>query len=292
MSQNGNPLDISGKTAIVTGASSGLGVVFAEGLARAGANVVIAARRVLKLEKVAAAIEAAGGSVLPVTCDVGDQAAVRAMVDAAVERFGRLDVMVCNAGTAMDGGPSPERLPRAYFDHAVRTNLNGTWYCCQAAARKMLADGRGGSIITMSSVLGLAAAANFPMAYMSTKAAIINMTRAMAASWADRGIRVNALAPGWFPSEMTDAFFAMPAFRRRIVDQTPMGRLGDPSELIGPLLFLASDASSFVTGHTLVVDGGISTAYGQSRPDDEIREAILELVPGGMALPITPDFPA
>jgi NAD(P)-dependent dehydrogenase (short-subunit alcohol dehydrogenase family) len=292
MSEHGNLLDISGRTAIVTGASSGLGVVFAEALARAGANVVIGARRVLKLEKVAAAIEASGGSVLAVTCDVGDQTAVQAMVEAACDRFGRLDIMVCNAGTAMDGGPSPERLPRGYFDHAVRTNLNGTWYCCQAAGRKMLADGRGGSIINVSSVLGLGGQANFPIAYMSTKAAIINMTRGLACSWADRGVRVNALAPGWFPSEMTDPFFGMPAFVERIVGQTPMGRLGEPSELVGPLLFLASDASRYVTGHTLVVDGGISAAFGEPRGSDELGAAIDAVVPGGMARPIGPDSPA
>jgi NAD(P)-dependent dehydrogenase (short-subunit alcohol dehydrogenase family) len=291
MTQNGNPLDVSGKTAIVTGASSGLGVVFAQALADAGANVVIAARRVLKLEKVAAAIEESGGSVLPVTCDVGDHGQVAAMVEAACERFGRVDIMVCNAGTVMDGGASPERLSRVYFDHSVRTNLNGTWYCCQAAGRKMLADGRGGSIITLSSILGLGGQANFPIAYMATKAAIINMTRTLACSWADRGVRVNALAPGWFPSEMTDAFLAIPEFRARIIDQTPMGRLGDPAELVPPLLFLASDASRYVTGQTLVVDGGLSASIGEPRGSEELAMAIDAVVPGGQARPIGPDSP-
>jgi NAD(P)-dependent dehydrogenase (short-subunit alcohol dehydrogenase family) len=291
MTTAANRLDVSGRTAIVTGASSGLGVVFAEALASAGANVVIAARRVLKLDKVADTIEAAGGSVMKATCDVGDYRQVRAMVDAACERFGRVDIMVCNAGTTMDGGPSPERLNPVLFDHTVRTNLNGTWYCCQAAARRMLADGKGGSIITLSSIMGIGGQTGFPPAYQATKAAVINLTRSLACSWADRGVRVNALAPGWFPSEMTDVFMDIPAFKRRIENQTPMGRVGDPRELVAPLLFLASDASSYMTGQVLVVDGGLTAGVGEPRPDPEVAEAIDALVPGGAARPISPEFP-
>ena len=167
-------------------------------------------------------------------------------------------------------------------------NLLGTWYGCQAAARAMLADGNGGSIINISSVLGLGGQQNYPPAYQATKAAVINLTRTLAVSWADRGVRVNAIAPGWFPSEMTDGYFAAPPFWQLIVSQQPTGRVGDPSELIGSLLFLASGASSYVNGQTIAVDGGMSASYGAPQWGQDVKDLFAAVVPDGLGTPITP----
>lgn len=278
--------DLGGRTAIVTGASSGLGTDFARVLGAAGANVVVAARRTERIDALAAELAENGVPALAVTCDVTDATQVDALVAAACERFGRVDVMVNNAGTAGDGGPTPERLPHALFEHTVQVNLLGTWYGCQAAAARMLADGRGGAIVNVSSVLGIGGQQNYPPAYQASKAAVINLTRTLALSWADRGVRVNALAPGWFPSEMTEGYFAIPPFYESILSQQPTGRVGRPGELDGPLLFLASDASSYVSGHTLAVDGGMSASFGAPRWPEELRGALAQIIPDGLGTPI------
>jgi NAD(P)-dependent dehydrogenase (short-subunit alcohol dehydrogenase family) len=252
--------DIGGKNVIVTGASSGLGVAFAAILAERGANVTLAARRTERLTRVAEKIAASGGTAFPLTCDVTDTEQVKTMVDAAVHRFGRVDILVNNAGVVDIG--MPEKVPNEAFERTVKVNLLGTWYCCQAAGKRMLADGKGGSIINITSSAGLNGQQDFPVAYQATKAAIINLTRNLASSWGDRGVRVNAIAPGWFPSEMTESWFAAPAFLEHVKKMSPLGRIGAPSDLTGALLLLASDASSFITGHTLVVDGGASTSMG------------------------------
>jgi len=281
------PSDLSGRTAIVTGASSGLGAVFAEALAAAGARVVLAARRIERLDELAARLEAAGAEALPVRCDVTDPDDVARMVSAAADRFGRLDVMVANAGTAGDAGPMAERLPHQLFEATVRVNLLGTWYCCREAGARMLAAGSG-SIINVSSVAGLGAVPFFPPAYQATKAAMINLTRNLAVSWADRGVRVNALAPGWFPSEMASPYIEAPVYGDRVASTLPMGRVGDPAELVGPLLFLASDASSYVTGHTLVVDGGLSASFGHARYDEALFAFHAAVAPDGLGERILP----
>ncbi len=273
---------VDGRTAVITGASSGLGVVFARALAERGANVVLAARRADRIRRLAGEIAEDGGAALAVPCDVTDPDGVEGLLDAAAARFGRVDVMVNNAGTAGDGGPVPERLPHAMFEETVRVNLLGVWYGCRGAGARMLADGAGGSIVNVSSVLGTGAQQNYPPAYQATKAAVINLTRTLALSWGDRGVRVNALAPGWFPSEMTEPYFSMPPFLRTILDQQPSGRLGDPQELVGPILFLASDASSYVSGTTLVVDGGMSASYGAARHSAELEETLAEVIPEGL----------
>ncbi len=278
----GNLLDVSGKTVIVTGASSGIGEHFSEVLAGAGATVVASARREDRLQALAERVGASGGSVVPKACDVTDSAQVDDLVDSTVAEYGRVDVMINNAGTAGDGGPTPERLPHALFEQTINVNILGTWYGCQAAARHMLADGKGGSIINISSVLGLGGQQNYPPAYMASKAAVINLTKALATSWGDRGVRVNAIAPGWFPSEMTDQYFAAPPFMASILAQQPMGRVGELSELAGPVLFLASDASSYMTGHTLTVDGGLSASYGAARMSEDVTEMFAAAVPDGL----------
>ena len=260
--------DLSGRTAVVTGASYGLGLAFAQGLAAQGARVVLAARSVDKLKAECAAIEKAGGTALAVACDVGDAAQVAALVRSAMERFGRVDIMVNNAGVVPEGGMRPEQIPPQVFEEAVRVNLLGVWHGCREAGRAMLADGKGGSIINVASIAGLMGVADWPAAYQTTKAAVINMTRNLACSWADRGVRVNALAPGWFPSEMTGAALEMPAIRNWIDEMAPMGRPGRVEELVPMLLYLASDASSFVTGAVMVVDGGVSAKGAAPMPEE------------------------
>jgi NAD(P)-dependent dehydrogenase (short-subunit alcohol dehydrogenase family) len=280
-------LELAGRTAIVTGASSGLGVTFAEGLASAGAAVVLAARRLDRLEELAARIRAAGGEALAARCDITSAAEVAGVVEEAMARFGRVDVLVNNAGTAGDAGPMPERLPDELFEETVRVNLLGAWYACREAGVRMLEAGRG-SIINVSSAAGLGGIQCFPPAYQATKAALINLTRNLALSWADRGVRVNALAPGWFPSEMASPFIEAPVYGDHILNAQPMGRVGEPAELLGPLLFLASDASSYVTGHTLVVDGGMSASFGQARYGEDLWGFHAAAVPGGLGERIMP----
>jgi NAD(P)-dependent dehydrogenase (short-subunit alcohol dehydrogenase family) len=246
--------DLRGRVAIVTGASSGLGVAFARGLVAAGAHVVLAARRVERLDALAAELEQAGGQALAVGCDVVRESDVERLVAAAQERFGRIDVLVNNAGSVHVGPAEDEPLAR--FREIVDVNLMGAFSCAQRVGRVMLAAGRG-SIVNVASVLGLVASGQVKQtSYCASKGAVVNLTRELGAQWARRGVRVNAIAPGWFESEMTADMFADPKSVQWMRSRDPMGRAGRDEELIGPLLFLASDASSYVTGQTLAVDGG------------------------------------
>lgn len=279
--------DLTGRVALVTGASSGLGVTFAEGLAAAGADVVLAARRVDRLEEVAGRIRERGRRALPVACDVTDAAQVEAAVEAAVEEFGRIDVLVANAGSVPDGFSMPERIPLELFEQSVKVNLIGTWTTAQAVGRRMLERGAG-SIIVVSSYTGMAGVPFFPPAYQASKAALFNVTQQLAASWGDRGVRVNALAPGWFPSEMTEAVLAAPMFRERIDAQAALGRAGRPEELLGPLLLLASDASSYMTGATITVDGGTSASVGAPPYTAELFGLHETVMPHGLGSRIMP----
>jgi NAD(P)-dependent dehydrogenase (short-subunit alcohol dehydrogenase family) len=251
----GHPLfDVTGKVAVVTGASSGLGVEMARGLSEAGARVVIAARREERLEALAKELEAAGGEVVVVACDVAAESDVDALVAATLDRFGRADVLVNNAGITEINRAEAE--PRATWDRVLAVNLTGAFLCAQKFGRTML-EGEGGSIVNVASVLGLVGAGQVPQAsYAASKGGLVNLTRELAAQWARNGIRVNGLAPAWFESEMTGDMFGDERSEKWIRNRTPMGRAGFGRELVGPLLFLASDASSYVTGQTLAVDGG------------------------------------
>lgn len=269
-----NIFDLAGKTAIVTGASHGLGVTFAEALSAAGANVILAARSTEKLEGVAKRISGNGGNAHAIACDVSLPDQVRAMVAGAWEKFGRADILVNNAGVVAEAGSVPERISDEMFEQTIRVNVLGLWTCSREVAARMLADGKGGSIVNVASTAGLGACKDFPTAYQTSKAAVIGLTRNLACSWADRGVRVNALAPGWFPSEMTAGLLGVPAFVKWINDACPMHRTGDPKELVGPLLFLASEASSYVTGQTLVVDGGVSSTTGGGQFPEEIYQIL------------------
>jgi NAD(P)-dependent dehydrogenase (short-subunit alcohol dehydrogenase family) len=280
---------VRGKTAIVTGASYGLGVTFAEALAAAGANVVLAARSRDKLEQVAARISEQGGKALAVPCDVAQSGEVNELFTRTSARFGRIDIVVNNAGIAAEVGIVPEKVPDEAFARTLQVNLNGLWFACREAGARMLADGKGGSIINIASILGLGAHADLAPAYQASKGAVITLTRHLACSWGNRGVRVNAIAPGWFPSELTAGVFSMPGFLDWAGKLAPLKRVGNPNELIGPVLFLASDASSFVTGHTLVVDGGYSTGLGASRLPDIYYETLASTVPDNLAVPIQPN---
>lgn len=245
---------LDGKVAVVTGASSGLGVAFAVALAEAGADVVLAARRVDKLADTAAKVEAVGRRALTVATDVADPDAATAMVETTVAEFGHLDVLINNAGigTAV---PATRETPEQ-FRQVIDVNLNGSYWCAQAAGRVMP---EGSSIVNISSVLGSTTAGLPQAAYAASKAGVLGLTRDLAQQWTHRkGIRVNALAPGFFPSEMTDEFpdGYLDSQSRRLL----AGRVGDPVELAAACVFLASDAASYVTGQCLTVDGGLTIA--------------------------------
>ena len=243
---------LDGRTAIVTGASSGLGDRFARVLHAAGANVVVAARRADRLDELAAEL---GDRVLAVAADVTDQDSTQALVDVALERFGAIDVLVNNAGY---GTPMPaESEPIEHFRRTVDVNLTGLFALTQQVARPML-EARSGVVVNIASILGLVAAAPIKQAsYCASKGAVVNLTRELAAQWARKGIRVNAIAPGWFPTEMTQAeMFDEPSGQAFIATHCPMARGGGLDELDGALLFLAGDASTYVTGQILAVDGG------------------------------------
>jgi NAD(P)-dependent dehydrogenase (short-subunit alcohol dehydrogenase family) len=245
---------LDGRVAVVTGASSGLGVAIARALAEAGADVVVAARRVQKLADTVALVEAVGRRALAVGTDVSEPAACRALADAAAEHFGRLDVLVNNAGVGT-AVPASRETPEQ-FRGVIDVNLNGCYWMAQAAAARMQP---GSSIINISSILGLITAGLPQAAYAASKAGLFGLTRDLAAQWTGRkGIRVNAIAPGFFPSEMTDQY--APGYIDRQVSLLPAGRAGDPDELAAAVLFLAAPASSYITGATLVVDGGMVIA--------------------------------
>lgn len=240
------------RVAIVTGASSGLGERFARVLHSAGATVVVAARRVERLDALAAEL---GERVVAVGCDVtADEDLVRLAEAGAAAGGGHVDVLVNNAGI---GAPQPaETEPMSVFRDVVEINLSALFRLTQLVAGPMI-EARRGSVVNVASMLGLVAGAPIKQAsYCASKGAVVNLTRELGCQWARKGVRVNALAPGWFPSEMTDAMWSDEASLRFVADTCPMARRGELHELDGALLFLASDASSYVTGQTLAVDGG------------------------------------
>lgn len=247
--------NLSGRVALVTGAGSGLGQVFAEALAEAGASVVCVGRRLERVQETADRLRALGYSSHAISADVTDEAAITSMMSESIARFGRLDILVNNAGTAAVG--APESIHLADWQRVVNVNLTGVLLCAREAARVMIAAGNGGHIINIASILGTVASEPVPApAYAATKGAVVNLTRDLAVHWAPYGILVNAIGPAYFPSEMTEGFLAMPEMRKEIERRTPLGRIGRPEELKGAVVFLASAASSYVTGQTLYVDGG------------------------------------
>jgi len=246
--------DIREQTAIVTGASSGLGVTFAETLAERGVNLVIAARRYDKLVKVAEDISSKYGvKVVPVKADVSQEDQVINTVKTAIEKFGSVEMLVNNAGTASIS-PSID-MSLEEWKKVIDVNLTGVFLCARTAAREMIKK-KYGKIVNIASIYG-AVGDIFPTApYYASKGAVINLTRALAIEWAPYKINVNAIAPGFFPSEMTETVFRDENTLKYILSRTPLGRTGEPLDLKAALTYLASPASNYVTGQTLFVDGG------------------------------------
>src|SRR3954471_12665416 len=245
---------LDGRVAVVTGASSGLGVAFARGLAEAGADVVLGARRVDRLEETARLVTAAGRRALAVATDVSEPDSCTALVEAAMAGLGRVDVLVNNAGigTAV---PATRETPEQ-FRQVIDVNLSGCYWMAQACARVMRP---GSSIVNISSILGLTTAGLPQAAYAASKSGLIGLTRDLAQQWTGRkGIRVNALAPGFFASEMTDSYAE--GYLESQMPRVLAGRKGDPEELAAALIFLVSDAGGYVTGTTLPVEGGMLTS--------------------------------
>lgn len=240
------------KVVIVTGASSGLGVSFAQTFAEAGADLVLGARRVEMMTSTAALVEQAGRRVYSRKTDVVDPEQCQQLVDAAMAEFGRVDVLINNAGVGT-AVPATRETPEE-FCKVVDVNLNGSYWMAQACGRVMQP---GSSIINISSVLGLTTAGLPQAAYAASKAAIVGLTRDLAQQWSGRkGIRVNALAPGFFASEMTDEL--KPGYLDELMPRIIMGRLGEAAELAATAVWLASPAGGYVTGQTIVVDGGLT----------------------------------
>lgn len=246
--------DVQDRVAIVTGASSGLGRQFALTLARAGAKVAIAARRQDRLADLTRQIQAFDGRAVPVPLDVTDAASVAECVRAAETELGPISILVNNAGIAVST-PALE-LAEADWDRVIDTNLKGAWLMAQETARHMARLGHGGTLINIASILGLTAVPRVA-SYCAAKAGLVNLTRALAGELARYKIRVNALAPGYIETDLNRDYLRSEA-GRAMVDRVPLRRFGKPEDLDGALLFLASDASAYVTGAVLTVDGGQS----------------------------------
>ena len=246
--------DLSGKTAIVTGASSGLGRHFARVLAAAGAKVALASRRLDPLRELARQIEASDGRAVPIATDVVDRESVRACVDTAEAALGPISILINNAGIAVSK-PALD-LEESDWDRVVDTNLKGAWLTAQETARHMVRLGHGGSIVNIASILGLGGIGQVAP-YCASKAGLINLTRAMAAELARHGIRVNALAPGYIETDLNRAFLAGGA-GQALKKRVPQRRFGQLGDLDGALLLLASDASRYMNGSIVTIDGGQS----------------------------------
>ena len=246
--------DLTGRTAIVTGGGSGIGRQMADALAELGAGIVICARKLERCEKAAAELAELGVRTLALRCDVRQPGDVQAVVDKTIEQFGRVDVLVNDAGTTW-GAPAVE-TPLHGWQKVIDVNLTGVFLMSQAVARQMMAQG-GGVIVNIASVAGLRgspAGILDAVAYSASKGGVITLTRDLAWKWAPHGIRVNAIAPGWFPSDMSRLL--LDRHGDELLSGIPLGRFGGTEDLKGAVAFLASPASAYVTGHTLVVDGG------------------------------------
>jgi NAD(P)-dependent dehydrogenase (short-subunit alcohol dehydrogenase family) len=257
MGTPGHCIDLAGRVALVTGASRGLGLAMARALGRAGARLIITARKSAELEDAAQQLRSAGIEVLARTADVGTVAATPDLVRDLVNETGQIDVLVNNAGATW--GAAAAEHPYEAWQKVMDVNLNGAWVLTQQVAVQSMLPRRSGSIVFVASILGLGGNRGMTptVAYNSSKAAQINLARSLAAEWGPHGVRVNALLPGWFLTRMSRGTLA--EYGDPLLAAIPLGRFGDPeADITGPMLFLASDMSRYVTGQTLVVDGGMT----------------------------------
>ena len=247
--------DLTGRVAIVTGGSMGLGRQMAEGLAEAGADLVLCARKKERCERAAEELKARGVKTLAAGCDVKKQSDIQQVVDLSLAQFGRIDILINNAGTSW--GASVEEMTLEQWNKVIDTNLTGTFLFCQAVGKIMTAQKRG-KIINIASAAGLRGSPPEFQAigYHASKGGVIAFTRDLARKWAIHNVHVNAIAPGWFPTHMSEV--VIERNRENFLRAIPLGRLGSDYDLKGAAVFLASEASDFVTGHVLVVDGGQS----------------------------------
>jgi gluconate 5-dehydrogenase len=255
---------LEGKVALVTGASSGLGVAFTRGLARAGANVVVTARRQDMIDQTAEMVRSYGGKALAVAADITDEEAFEGVFQRTVEKFGRLDILVNNAGYTDRSGLRHDLGSLKRMRSIIELDLLATVNGCRLAGQQMLTQGGGGVIINVSSILGRVGSEFRAASYHAAKGGVDALTRVLAIEYAREGIRVNAIAPSYFDgTELMDKVFeSNPATRDYSISRTPMGRLGQPDDLEGAIVYLASDAARFVTGHILYVDGGWTAGGG------------------------------
>jgi len=246
-------LDLTGRVALITGGSMGLGRQMAEGLAEMGADLVLCARKKERCENAAEELKAHGVAILALACDVTNPDSIREVVEAAIARFGRIDILINNAGTSW-GAPA-EEMRLEQWNKVLETNLTGTFLCSQAVGKVMIAQKRG-KIINVASIAGMAGSPPELQAigYSASKGGVITFTRDLARKWASHNIHVNAIAPGWFPTHMSGG--VIERNRENLLKSIPLGRFGSENDLKGAAVFLASSASDFVTGQVLVVDGG------------------------------------
>jgi NAD(P)-dependent dehydrogenase (short-subunit alcohol dehydrogenase family) len=247
--------DLTGRVAIVTGGSVGLGRQMAEGLAQMGANLVLCARKKERCVQAAEELQRLGVEVLAFGCDVRDPSSIQEVADAAVKQFGRIDVLINNAGTSW--GAPVESMTLDQWNKVIDTNLTGTFLFSQAVGKIMIKQRRG-KIINMASVAGLRGSSPklSAIGYSASKGGVIIFTKDLACKWGMHNIQINAIAPGWFPTDMSEK--VIERNKEALLEGIPLGRFGGPDDLKGAAIFLASDASDFVTGHILVVDGGQS----------------------------------
>jgi len=245
---------LAARVALITGAGAGIGRATALAFARAGAKVCATDIDEARASQVVAEIEAAGGTAMSAALDVSQEEQAAQVVGEMVSTFGRLDILVNNAGI---GARMPTvELPAERWDRVLEIGLSGTFFCAKAAAKPMIAQGRG-AIVNVASIMGLTGGGLYPNpAYHAVKGALVNLTRAWALEWAPSQIRVNAVAPAFVRTALVEPLMADPAMRQAIIASTPLGRLVEPDEVAAAILFLASDAAAMITGHTLPIDGG------------------------------------
>ncbi len=248
--------NLSGRVALITGGSRGLGLQMAQAYAAMGAKIALSARKADELAEAKAALTASGCEVFVYASDLANPETIAPMVDAVLARFGKIDILLNNAGASW-GAPA-EDYPLEAWNKIIATNLTGTWLVTQAVGAKSMIPNQRGAIINVASVAGLRGqmGAMNTIAYNTSKGGLVNFTRALAAEWAKYNIRVNALAPGFFPSKMSAG--VLKVIDKQIIGMTPLGRLGGDADLMGPAIFLASDAAGYITGQILSVDGGMT----------------------------------